>query len=458
MNHRSTRLALATLALPALLAAACGSDDTTTEPVTTTTTTTTTSSGGGEGPGGGGSGPQGGGGSGATGGTGAAGPFDLADGSWLLTDASNTAGTISHDGALAITAAGVVWIAFAEPDSVDTSDQDILATSRSGATFAAAEPLTTDTAIQNAFPSLVADGETLHLVWSGYPEGDNDLYYATHDGSWSARTNLIQPFETSETRDDWSPSLALGPNGELAVAYLSAPTTEEPPEVRVLRIEGGVATGAPVTVIPVADGGCVGPRIAFDAAAKLHVVADCGPLFNASIYYATDASGSWQNEALAGGNGEDHTSPDLALDPDGETLHIVWQQWLSCTNGTCAELTYLRGSAGAFSEPVLATATPEDTEAEPRLAVDSAGRPVLLYSRMNADGMADIFVALSGDGTSFGPESAVTPGTDTTDEWMPYAITMHPVTGLPHLTYTAIVDGSDPLDTEVMHAEFVPTP
>jgi hypothetical protein len=52
----------------------------------------------------------------------------------------------------------------------------------------------------------------------------------------------------------------------------------------------------------------------------------------------------------------------------------------------------------------------------------------------------------------------VTPGTDDSDEWMVYALVIDPDSGLPHLTFTQILAGTDPLDTEVVHAQFVPTP
>jgi hypothetical protein len=44
------------------------------------------------------------------------------------------------------------------------------------------------------------------------------------------------------------------------------------------------------------------------------------------------------------------------------------------------------------------------------------------------------------------------------DDWFPRSFVLHPQTGLPHLTFEALVVGSDPLNTEVIHADYVPAP
>ena len=449
---------LSLVALAATMLAACSSTETTGP----APGTTTTSHHGGGGAGGVGA-------SGGNGGWSAGGvpecadlsvePFSLTENTWQIDDASNTPGTISHDGALAITPSGLIAVAFAEPDSVNTSDQDIFTTQTLGTTFPAATALTHDTAVQNAYPSMVADGETLHLVWNGYPGGDNDLFYSSYTGSWSARVDLTSPSEGNPAREDFAPDLALGPNGELAVAYLSSPNDQSPPEVRVLGIANGAPAGSPETVIPAGTDGCENPHLAFDGAGHLHVVADCGPLFSASVTYATNASGSWTSSVLAGGPNQDDTSPDIAVGPDGTTVHVVWQGNQSCGPATCSDIRYARSTGGAFSAPVDVTTTPNDPEGQPRLAVDACGRPVVTYPRANAANYFDVLITLSSDnGASFEAEHNITHDTDGSDEWMPYSLVMHPITHFPHLTFVSIMPGTDPLDTEVMHAQFAPTP
>jgi hypothetical protein len=110
-------------------------------------------------------------------------------------------------------------------------------------------------------------------------------------------------------------------------------------------------------------------------------------------------------------------------------------------------LIRVRPVPGADSGPAVGSS---------RSAVDPWGRPLVGYARGNADNNFDLFVRLSEDGAVFSDESLVTPNTDDIDYWMPYGVAFHPDSGWPQLTYTRILGGTDPLDTEVMHASFVP--
>lgn len=430
--------------LPALLIPACG-DDESAEPVTPTATVTTATGSGGATTG-----------SGGAGGRGGCAAFDLADGSWELQNASNTADTNSHDGSIAVTSGGVIWIAFAEPlPEPDDSDQDIFTTARAASTFEAATPLTQDSGTQHDFPSLVAADDELHLVWHGPPAGDNDIFYARYDGSWSTPLDLTSPSEGTTARSDYRPEIALGPGGNGYVAYLSDDPSG-PASVRVIRINAGAPSGDPITVIDGSTDGCYAVAAAVDADGDAHVVAECGPMSSESIHYATNRTGDWASALLADGSGGQHTSPDIAVGPDGSSVHVVWQAWQSCNDGSCADIHYARSAGGAFATAVPVTETVDDTEASPRVAVDPQGRPLVVYARSNGDGYFDVFATVSEDGASFGAEVNVTPDSDDSDQWMPYGLTFHPLTCLPHLTFTEVVPSSDPHDTEVVHAEFVP--
>src|SRR5688500_8275069 len=95
-------------------------------------------------------------GSGGGGGEGGGGPteVDLGGGTWQLENVSNTPSTISHDGVLALLD-GVRWVAWAEPDPVALSDQDIWVASRDETGWTG-EPRTNDVDVQYAFPSIIA--------------------------------------------------------------------------------------------------------------------------------------------------------------------------------------------------------------------------------------------------------------------------------------------------------------
>jgi hypothetical protein len=144
--------------------------------------------------------------------------------------------------------------------------------------------------------------------------------------------------------------------------------------------------------------------------------------------------------------GRDDYKADLAL--DGGDVHVVW------VGGN--EILYaVSQGGGAFSSPIPLPGS--EVGRFPQVAVDSAHRPVVMFQRANAMSEFDIWVTWAEVGAAFAPARNVTEGTDKSTEWFPYSLLMHPTTGLPHLTFTKLIPGSSPVDSEVMHAEFVPS-
>ena len=265
---------------------------------------------------------------------------DLAQGEWVLEQLSQTPGTISHDGPIAFTDDGTGWAAWSEPDSENLMDQDIWVARQSAGAWQA-EARTRETGVQMAFPTLAARGSTVHVAFSGAPAGRNAVFYSRNDGSgWSVNADLTSDFEAGAPCSNVQPSLALAADGAIAIAYVSRPAATDKREVRVLRLDAtGTPLGAPETVIPApAEGHCYVPSAAFDRAGKLHVVADCGPIFAEDIYYASDASGAWRFEAWSTPDRDD-ADPKIAAGPDG-TVSVVWLASPPCetTAGTCARV------------------------------------------------------------------------------------------------------------------------
>jgi hypothetical protein len=394
--------------------------------------------------------------------------FDLGAGMWHVEQVSRTAMTISHTASLTILDDGTPVAAWAEPDVQEVLDEDIVTSTRTDTMWADASPRTNDSGIQNAYPRLVHSGNVAHLVWGGYPGGDNDLFYARYEnGTWTARADLTTSFETTPAnrRDDRIPAIAIGPQGELAIAYASSPADGNgnpsgPFEIRVLRLDAqGKTSAAPSTVIPAPGADTCGEAtIAFDHAGKLHVVADCGPVFNEDLYYATDASGAWTHVVIPGGAGRDDYGARLSLDPDGATLHLASLAFTACSggSGTCADVVYRRIAAGGtFGSEVNVTATGGQDELTPALGVDPFGRPIIAFHRTNTQGFFDIFVTWSEDGgTAFAAPRTVTPGTDDRDDQQADSIVFDAL-GLPHFAFHETVV-ADPINTEIMHAAFVP--
>ena len=379
------------------------------------------------------------------------------NGGWVSDNASNTPDTISHDGELAITAGGTLMIAFAEPDSQQISDEDIWTTSNTGTGWSKSVALTNDSAVQNAFPSMVVDGETLHLAWNGYPGGINDVYFSTYGGSWSARKNLTKPYESDQNRHAYAPSLAIGPDGQMAIAYLSAPVTGNggigSAEVRVGLVQaGGTLSGAPVTVIPSTGAGCYDPTAVYGPDGTLHVAADCGQILNEDVFYTNDSGGSWATAAaLPGNDGHDDAGAHLLVAPDG-SIHIVWTAHEACNDSTCGHALYASEDAGgSWGQPADASlkGTPGDYQAIG--AIDQDGNVMIAYQRANSKNFNDVYVTTSSDGSSFSAPCNITREPDI-DDWMPHSLTFDPLTGKPHITYVRILADTDPLNTEVMHA------
>jgi hypothetical protein len=374
------------------------------------------------------------------------------DGAWEAANASNTKDTISHDGSLAITASGDVVVAFSEPDAEETFDQDIHVASDTGGGWDVSMPLTADE-IQNAYPTLVAVGETLHLTWSGRPGAEiNDVFYAANDGGgWDERVNLTAAVESDLGRHAYAPSLAAGPGGALAIAYLSAPDEESGigiAEVRVALVEEGALADDPVTVIQDAAG-CYDPRAIYDGDGNLHVFADCGEVFAEDVRWATDASGDWAEEALPGNDGHDDFGPEVALGPGG-AVWVAWTASLPCEGGTCNNILVSTQDEGGFAEPESASMAGTPGDSSPTIAVDDAGRVIVAFHRDNAESFSDVFLTSSDDGASYAAPCNLT-RTDASNEWMPWSLQVHPDTGAPHLTFVWFEKDSEPLNTEVFH-------
>ncbi|HEU5057409.1 MAG TPA: sialidase family protein [Kofleriaceae bacterium] len=380
------------------------------------------------------------------------------DGAWVFENVSRTADTISHDGDLALSAGGAMRVAFAEPLADPIFDQDILIADRGECGWQASTPMTSDTEVQNAYPSLAVEGDTFHLVWSGYPEGLNDVYYSADSGAgWTQRVNLTAEYESSMMRHAYAPSISIGPGGAVAIAYLSAPADPEggfagPAEVRVALLEADTLAGPPVTVIPATGDGCFDPRAAHDGNGQLHVLAECGPVLDQDIVWATDdGPGPWQSEPLPGTAG--HGDLSVTVTVTGGTLHAAWAADLPCGEDTCRTLQYSTLDGASWSTPVSASLGGAPSDFAPSLAVAEDGTVYIAFWRDNAEGKSDVLLTSSADGETFTPPCNLT-RTAADNEWMPSALQLDPA-GKLHLLYEQFVPASDPLDTEIIHGRIL---
>lgn len=326
----------------------------------------------------------------------------LGPGEWVIETIASTTRQVGTP-ALAITESGALVVAWGETGDDGTNGAIIVATSDSGAwsteTIAGGPGVAVDSNV-----SIASVGETVHLVWSGAETGDlSDVFYTvgTAAGDWSAPVNLTEAFESSQDRFVSAPALAVGPDGQLAVAYQSAVNLPDeiidPAEIRVIRLADGQVMGSPVTAIDVIGDGCLFPSMIFDEPGALHLTAQCDG-FLGDTYYVTNAGGAFADPVKVPDNGPNYFFSDLALDPDGETVHIAWLGFRSCDMAPeCQDLLVTRVRDGEFSP--LAT-IPGFLEFFPTITFDPVRDRLLVgfhrvYENRDGDDESDIFITRS---------------------------------------------------------------
>ena len=96
------------------------------------------------------------------------------------------------------------------------------------------------------------------------------------------------------------------------------------------------------------------------------------------------------------------------------------------------------------------TSTPGASELKPLAVVDRAGRLIVGY-RSNRD---SYLVWSTGEGTFSTPKNLTADASGTWDHLD--ALALDPVTGAPHVLYTRVLPGTQPLNAEIMHTFWAP--
>lgn len=383
--------------------------------------------------------------------------FDYDSGTWVSQQAVDTAGTISHDPAGVFTSDGTLWGTWMEPDVGATSGEDIWEMKLVGGGWTTSR-ITDDGAAQAAYNAMATDGTTVHLVYNSRTGPDNDVFYTKHAGTaWSTRIDVTTPTEPT-MRHDFQTAVALAPNGDAVIAYVSASVRAnggiaDDGEIRVIRVAQSGMVGMPEVAIPtVSPHGCYDPSIVVDGEGTVHIAADCGTVGAAEIHYTNDAGGAFATPTpFAGGAMRDDSGVKLALDPDGRTLHAVWS-----ADAASADCAYARKPPGADWTAAVSTSMDPANDRACALGVDGDGNVLVAWHRPNNDGNEDVWFSWSSDGVTFKMPRLVTPGTDATVEWFPDAILVEPGTGAVHILYEQLVLGSQPTNAHIMHAVLAP--
>lgn len=366
---------------------------------------------------------------------------------WTTRPVSATPGTIGHHGRLAFLPGGQAIAAWSEPDAKDYSIQNIWTATLGESGWSKGPHITSKTITQHAFPALAVAGDRLHVVWNGAPEGDNDIFHVALEGrTWSSRTDLTSALEPdSDLRTDYLPALAAAPDGSLAVAYNSRPIAEGSIDIRVLRLDAaGRPVGEPIVALSAPGGDCYGPTAAFDAVGHLHVVAECGLLNEEHLLWGTDASGAWTTRSIP---------PQGAVDGQaalargvGSTLELVWTAFTGCPGGACGDIVAATIDGATVGAVRRVTSTPAVRETKPLAVVDGEGRLVVGFSSND-----DAWITWSTGPTTFAPPMNLAPDSSATWEYVD-ALAVNPATGAPHVLFTKVFPGTQPLNAEIMHA------
>ena len=137
------------------------------------------------------------------------------------------------------------------------------------------------------------------------------------------------------------------------------------------------------------------PRVVADSAGHLHLVfAGNGSGGRIGIYYATNASGSWDTTRVIGPDAF-NSNPDIALDSTG-AAHIVWER---SVNGAQFDIYYATNKTGTFDTTRL-TRTDSD-EHTPVIAVDPQGFCHVVYQGSAGDPPDEVILYTNNRGGAF---------------------------------------------------------
>lgn len=240
-----------------------------------------------------------------------------------------------------------------------------------------------DSASQPVAITIDAGGK-VHCVYSAEPAGQglHLLYRALAGTIWSDPVDLPGP-----NHKEVSPEIVVGPNGHIHVAamYRLDGTTSTPYTVFYWEFDGASWLGP--TMLSSGTGtdsnNCSNPRIAIDQNGDLHTIWSQDGLTGGEgdILYRKRQGGVWQatQNVTTNNPGTSYGSsaPDLAVDPSGTTVHVVWHDDF-LNNGFQAyytKNTNLGASSAWQSKSQWFQLSTGDYGKTPRVVLDAANNP-----------------------------------------------------------------------------------
>lgn len=246
-------------------------------------------------------------------------------------------------------------------------------------------------------PVIASDlsSELLAVAWSNPPSqgASRDIYtvHSTDNGrSWT------DPAAVSTTASD-----SLKPDVAIAQGQIFITWAEGDPPTAIYEAERTLSTSWETYTIssPTSLDGYARPHIAARAG-KLHVVFSDE---NADILYAMRpvTATTWMTATAV----YTHTTSDqqsrypvLAVAPDGQTLHLVWQENTFTLNENV--IIYMRGHVSGDSvawDPAEIISSQGQDMVEPDVAVDSLGNVHVTWGEVGAGGREEQYIRYTHD-------------------------------------------------------------
>lgn len=219
------------------------------------------------------------------------------------------------------------------------------------------------TANDDAYPTIAYDTAGVAHI-AAYVSGGGGGLVEIDDAAGTVTETVV----TSEPLTD-RPSIAVAPNGTVEIAYAGGTN----PGVFIAS-----NAGSGWSIVQVASGSAIGPRMTIDASNNAHVAwvgVDPTSGSTTGIQYATESSGSFAISTAT--TNEFDASPDIAVSGDG-TVHIVFTR----NTGRNAALMELRGQPGQWRTVRLARG-PTDT---PDIELDPSGHEHVAYASLASSG------------------------------------------------------------------------
>lgn len=192
---------------------------------------------------------------------------------------------------------------------------------------------------QTSVDLAVGTTDDLYAVWqdgrfSSFQEGDAILF-AVSDSDTRGRVfgDPIQMEATLDSADQWSPAVAVGPDGTIHVVWQERSRTDDTPggpywEVRYsYSMDGGLTWSDPLRVSQLNNSNNTRPDVAGLSNSSAYVVWTLDDHPGTSVALAKIAQGSriWVREDFALANEDWELNGEVMIVTDGEdTLHAAW--------------------------------------------------------------------------------------------------------------------------------------